>query len=309
MDFLPKEMQICSMNEEFAVEPTAFENSFQLKYILEKFGFFHGRFIVSFPKKWIRQAYEHAQALPDIEQARCRYLLEKHAKTSIVPSGGLSYEPTLTWVENAHRIQQENQVFDGVVTKFENPYGYKTIYELDQDYLDFATDARIVGTSENYNRLAKRLLQLSHEVSLIDPYLRLDRPPCAKVIKGFFNLASNGNCKNFICWARYDKSWIKDYHGMLEKIYKPILMANSEMIVNLVDDSHSSEKMHARLIISSLGGLRFDHGFEEFTGARKVDVSVLSENAHDAHCRWYIDPSTKNDFIIIEQHKITAANK
>ena len=47
------------MNEEFAVEPTAFENAMQLKYVLEKFGFYHGRFIVGFPSKWINQVHEH----------------------------------------------------------------------------------------------------------------------------------------------------------------------------------------------------------------------------------------------------------
>lgn len=308
MGFLQKEMQICSMNEEFAVEPTVFENSFQLKYVLEKFGFFHGRFIVSFPKKWIKQAYDHIQGLPDIEQARCRCLLEKYARTSIVPSGGLIYESSLTWVDNVHRVQQEKNAFDGVVTRYKNPFGYITIDELDQDYLGFATDARIVGISENYNRLAKRLLQLSHEVTLIDPYLRLERPACEKVLKGFLEQAKNGNCKRFICWTRHDIAAIKDYLGMLEEKYKPNLNANSELIVNLVEDNHSSEKMHARLLISSLGGLRFDHGFEEFHDYRKVDVSVLSENAHNAHCRWYIDPSAKNDFIVRKQHKITAAD-
>jgi hypothetical protein len=292
------------MNEEFAVEPTAFDNALQLKYLLEKFGFFHGRFIVCFPKKWLRQAYEHIQNFPDIEQARCRRLLEKYAKTSVVPSGGLTYEPTLPWINNVHRIQNEQHIFDGILARQSNPFGYTTVDELDADYLGTATDERIEGISENYSRLARRLLQMSHEVTLIDPYLRLERPACEKVVKEFFKLAWNGNCRRFICWTRHAIAGIKDYSSMLEQKYKPFLSENSEMIVNLVEDNHSSEKMHARLLISSLGGLRFDHGFEDFYDRRKVDVSVISQSAHDAHCLWYIDPSAENDFIVIEQHQI-----
>ena len=47
------------MNEEFLVEPTGFNNALELKYILEKFGFFQGRFIGQFPKGWKKQIYEN----------------------------------------------------------------------------------------------------------------------------------------------------------------------------------------------------------------------------------------------------------
>jgi hypothetical protein len=63
--------------------------------------------------------------------------------------------------------------------------------------------------------------------------------------------------------------------------------------------------MHPRLLLSSLGGLRFDHGFQEFNDARKVDVSLLSQEVHIEHYRWYIDPNSKNDFKIMEEHYIS----
>ncbi|MGZ8546964.1 MAG: hypothetical protein ACXWVU_06170, partial [Sulfuricurvum sp.] len=104
------------MNKEFAIEPTAFENALQLKYILEKFGFYHGRFIVGFPSKWIKQVHEHVQRFPEIEQARARRLLEGYAKNSIVPSGGLGYEPALSWVDNVYRASSvDHNLFDGGV--------------------------------------------------------------------------------------------------------------------------------------------------------------------------------------------------
>lgn len=295
------------MNKEFAVEPTAFENALQLKYILEKFGFFQGRFIVSFPSKWVKQAYDHVQRFPEMEQLRARRLLERYAKSSVVPSGGLAYEPTLPWTDNVFRVAEDNpSLFNGgVIAANFNSLGYPTVHDLDDDFFDASHDTRVPGNTENYGRVAKRLLQMSHEVVFVDPYLRIDRLPCEKVMKRFLAIAQQGNCRSFVLWARYNIASIKDYPGMLKMKYQQHLLANSKLFVNLVDDQHSTEKMHARLMLSSLGGLRFDHGFEEFDDKRKVDISLISQKAHDIHCRWYIDPNSQNDFNVVEKYSIS----
>jgi hypothetical protein len=51
------------MNEEFLVEPTGFNSALELKYVLEKFGFFQGRFIGKFPKDWKKQIYQNMDKL------------------------------------------------------------------------------------------------------------------------------------------------------------------------------------------------------------------------------------------------------
>lgn len=63
MDFLQRGMGNCSMNEEFLVEPTGFNSALELKYVLEKFGFFQGRFIGKFPKDWKKQIYQNMDKL------------------------------------------------------------------------------------------------------------------------------------------------------------------------------------------------------------------------------------------------------
>ena len=92
---------------------------------------------------------------------------------------------------------------------------------------------------------------------------------------------------------------------MLDEKYRQYLAGSKvKLTVRLIEDGHSKEKMHARLLLSTLGGLRFDHGFEEFDDGQRVDVSLLSPKAHDDHCRWYLDPNSQNDFEIVENHSI-----
>ena len=160
------------MNEEFAVEPTAFENALQLKYVLEKFGFHRGRFIVGFPSKWVKQVYEHIQRFPDTEQAKASRLLQiAKEDTAVVKSGELGYEPAISWIENVHRISKNQQSFDGVIASKNNPFEYPTVHEVDDDYFGSSYDIRLEGTAENYANVARRLLQHSSEITIVDPYL------------------------------------------------------------------------------------------------------------------------------------------
>ncbi|MGZ8189931.1 MAG: hypothetical protein ACXWTS_01730 [Methylococcaceae bacterium] len=299
------------MNKEFAVEPTAFENALQLKYIVEKFGFYHDRFIVGFPSKWIKQVHDHVQRFPEIEQARARRLLEGYANNSIVPSGGLGYEPALSWVDNVYRASSvDHNLFDGgVIAANANSFGFHTVHDVDDLFFGVSHDSRIVGSVENYAKVIRRLLQMSHEVVIVDPYLRLEKPQRAKVIQKFIEIALKGKCRSFVIWARYDDASMKTkefYHHILVELYRKDLPApKAKLTIKLVEDGRSKEKMHARLLLSTLGGLRFDYGFEEFNDSRKVDISLLSQKAHDDHFRWYLDPNSQNDFDIIEEHTIS----
>lgn len=177
------------MNEEFLVEPKGFNSALELKYLLEKFGFFRGRFIGKFPKDWQKQIYHDISSLPDLEQARIKRLVEK-SKDSLVPSGQ-PFEPSKSWLDNAHQ-QIEQKRFSGVVAAKPNQWGYPDLSEVDEDYLKGGHDVRILGQAEYYTDVVRRLLQLSYEIVLVDPYLHLDKTACENVMASFLETAQQG---------------------------------------------------------------------------------------------------------------------
>jgi len=290
------------MNEEFLVEPAGFNSALELKYLLEKFGFFQGRFIGKFPKDWQKQIYQNMSSLPDVEQARVKRLLEK-SKGTLVPSGQ-PFESSKSWLDNAHQ-QVEQKRFSGLVAANPNQWGYPDFSEVDEDYLLGGHDVRVLGQAENYTEIARRLLQLSHEIVLVDPYLHLNKPACEKVITHFLGIAQQGKCRSFVIWAREEKAGMKGYQQMLERRYKTKLVKGSQLIVKLVNDNNSTEKIHARLMLSVLGGFRFDQGFAEIPDNRYVDISILDKQTHDHHCRWYVDPGSPNDFEVVEEYVLS----
>ncbi|MBE0435783.1 MAG: hypothetical protein IBX56_08275 [Methylomicrobium sp.] len=292
------------MNEEFLVEPTGFSSALELKYLLEKFGFYQGRFVGQFPKSWRKDVFEHMGSLPDIEQARIRSLMEQH-KNCLVPSGQ-GFLPNISWLENAHQQIEQNN-FDGVIAASRNAWNYPTVDSVEMDYLRGGHDIRVLASSANYTNYTRRLLQLSHEIVLVDPYLQLYSDRCAQVLKNILAVAQQGKCRSVVIWARYEKACMKTkqaYAQMLKKCYQSMLLPASTLIVKLVKDEHSSEKIHARLMLSTLGGFRFDHGFSEFDENRYVDIAILSKSVHEQHCCWYLDPNSVCDFDIVEEHTI-----
>ena len=291
------------MNDEFAIEPTAFENAMQLKYVLEKFGFHQGRFIVGLPSKWVKQVHEHILKFPELEQARARRLLER-VKNAVIKPGDLGFESSLAWIDNAHRISQSIPL-RGIIATSKNSFGYPTPEDVDDDFFGSSFDVRIVGSTENYAKITRHLLQASQEIVIVDPYLKLLNSDRESVIKRFLLIAQKGStAKQFVFWTKDNDACDKGYDRMLRDKYLSCLELKSTLTVKLVDDGNSNEKIHARLLLSALGGFRFDHGFQDFKDGRQVDISLVTKQAHDAHCKWYLDPNSRNDFVTLESYVV-----
>ena len=288
------------MNKEYVIEPSAFHNAIELKYALEKFGFSEGRLLVKYPSAWFRNVYEHIQLWPDLDQHRAKGLLDKARKMAV--SAGHSYEPTNSWLDNAHNRFDE-KLIDGVIASDVNSWGYPTLSEIDDDYFDSGRGIHMLGSAKNYTKISRRLLQMSHEVAFIDRFLHLNKKNRKDVITDFLKTAQLGKCRSFVIWTSYDKTSITT--EMLNRDYKPVLIEGSKLVVKLVDDAGSAEEMHTRLMLSKLGGIRFDVGFEDFRNTRNVDIMILDKNTHDYYCKWYLDPGSRNDFKVIERHEIT----
>lgn len=292
------------MNEEFLVEPTGFNSALELRYLLEKFGFYQGRFIGDFPTSWRRDVYQHMYSLPDIEQTRMRIVMQNNI-SCLVPSGQ-SFQPDLTWLENAHQ-QIEQQNFVGVIAANTNQWNYPTLDDVDHDYFKGGHDIRILASSSNYTRITQRLLQLSHEIVLVDPYLKLYQPKCEQVLSDFLTIAQQGKCQSMVIWARYERARMPDkqaYLKMLKEKYQRKLKEGSQITVKLVNDDHSKQKIHARLMLSILGGFRFDKGFSDFDNDIYVDIAILAKETHEQHRHWYLGPDCLCDFEIVEEYTI-----
>jgi hypothetical protein len=127
--------------DEYAVEPEAIGLSWSdFRYVIEKFGFDHGRLISRFPHQWFNLVLEVAKALPDVERKRVTVALER-AKRCVIDTRR-PYNPRLaSWLENAI-TEHARLPFHAIIAKTNprNADHVLTVGEMDGAHCLFAAE-------------------------------------------------------------------------------------------------------------------------------------------------------------------------
>lgn len=268
------------MNEHYAVEPTACVNAAELRHLLERFGPYAGRYIAAFPRSWRQDVRATAMEWSDLEQARVTQSLRRASeRCAVVWRRDLEFDASKTWVQNFKATQSRKRPFAGAVVARENCD--TDLPSIDDLELATTADEKIAGLPKEYARVSSTLLTVSPEVTLIDPYLDPVRDDRRRVLLELLRAAKSGRCRKFRIYARAtamsQPEAIEDtLRELLRKAGDPV----KEFEMNLVEDAHSSDKLHARYLLSVRGALRFDRGFQTLPAGRKNDISVVGEGVH-----------------------------
>lgn len=280
------------MNEVFVAEPSSCENLEELRHLLSLFGPKSGRYLASYPVNWSSLLKKHFSQLPPIETERLKTILRRALEqVAIVNNTSLAWDSTSDWIDNALKLPPRvNQIVASPETK---KTGATTVAELD---LPPTADEKVEATPSEYVRVCKTLLIISPELIFVDPYLNPCRSDMRDVLEEMLKAVKIGKCQRVTCWARESHvvgersfSW-QEVEGriraMLLKIEWP-KDRNFEYL--LVDDAHSTEKMHGRYLVSIKGGIRLEQGFQRLSKGRSVDISPVGSKVHDDLLRYYYE--------------------
>jgi len=291
------------MNEQFASEPTALRGHIALKMLLDKFGPYTGRYLAAYPSNWRSLVMALNEELGPCEAARVSTLLRR-AKEGMQIVGGsrMPYEESHSWLENAKHLLENRpkRLLTGVViAQRDLPELYHDVYELGEFQLPATAEERMVASASEFVRVSQTLLLTRPEIGFIDPYLNPCNPDVQKVISAMIEKASKGCCENIRIWARSSEvlreNSVPEIRAALEGIMPKNCVNGLRLEFNFIDDRRSADRMHARYLLSLQGGIRFDQGFQQLRGDRKVDVQPLtSKNLLEDIWKTYFEG--ENDF-------------
>lgn len=269
------------MNELFAIEPTAFVDHRDLKFLLARFGFSEGRFVAEYPKRWIRLVFDHLSTLPDVERSRAVALLQKYKEDRLLPSGS-PYLQEMSWIENAQATKKSGQVADVIVAREHG--GIFPTPDVDIEYFHDrgGRTANVLSIAEEYASAASILLRLSHEVAIVDPYIH-SRPTKGyqRVIESMATQAAKGKCRSFIIFSLDDGTGLDRTEVVVRQFFASVCkLGISVKYVVLRDQGSEDADNHGRFMISSKGAMQFDKGFEEEGTPRYRKVSILDSPMH-----------------------------
>ena len=295
------------MNEVIAVEPRAFKDAREFLGFMSQFGFHQGRFIGSYPMKWIRQVIKHLDA--NTSDPLERAIAIEHLKREITCrnrildlSVPLNQSPE-AWIEIALQGKIDG-IFQDVIAERGNSSGFQS-FPIPPDYFDkFPRNQRVLSGAEGYGEVAKILLSTSYEIAIFDPFLSKGRDTWRVVLEKFASIAASGGiCEQFNIFTLEDRT---DSPQAIQRWAKAFYQ-NVRRHVNVThyvlrDEGNIDADDHPRYLISIKGALNFDRGFEADSPPRKRLVSVVDRALHEELCKQFLEDVDKClPFKIVEQ--------
>ena len=291
---------------EYALEPALLNNWEDFRYFTEKFGFFQGRFISRYPRRWKKMVIaslsetglKRTKMVERIKKLDDRMLPRQH-----------EWNPEKDWLTNAED-EHEERPFHAILAK-ENPRSKDFVLEGD-DVEDDTPRFKIEGnitiprSARKIATLVAPVLQHAEEILLIDSNFGPENFRHRHLMKKFLAAAISGRgtsplkrveihlkekaIKNKKQAAAFFRS------QALEKL--PHLIPEC-MNVRLVrwSDGDSNDRFHNRFILTDRGGLQFGDGLE--AGKGKDQISLFGKNTETyLHLRkLYARDSSTLDFI------------
>lgn len=289
------------MNERFAADPGCFRNSAELKHVLEKFGVFTGRYLVSYPEDWDRRLVEHMSSASPIEVSRISQLVRRaREQCGLIKVPSLIWMDRLSWVDNASKqTSLTPPKLDGLVVPNDSskiPIGAAMLDNFD---VPPTAEERIFSRPDEYVRVTKMLLLIGHELILVDPYLN----PCSRFVAPVLEamlrvVASPGSkCQSLRLYARErdvltNGTTATSIQKTLDEMVARVRREKTfRVICHLIDDSNV-DRMHDRYLASVKGGVQLSQGFQVQGHNRMVTASPMSLTLHKEIWSTYMDWKT-----------------
>ena len=297
------------MNNIHSSEPTLFENSSDIRLLLNYFGHFTGRYLNTYPLNWIKIFNSHINELQesgklnDNQKKKSLEYLNNAMKEGAFVAKNFQYNESDTWIQNAKNILGHD-IESIIVHRGSSEANDNKIIDFDDFQPDISCDERIRAIPEEYLRVCQPILRSSPEILLIDPYLNPCSPYVEKVLTEFLEFISKTKkCQSIVIWSRYkeviiDKPKNNDFRCMslskLKEKLTDLIESNNiqhdfELRMYLLDDYHLPERLHDRFLLSLKGGVELSQGFQTLNKGRKVKISPIGKKVHDDLLNTFLD--------------------
>jgi hypothetical protein len=275
------------MIKKFAVQPSALSRWEDFRYVMEKLSFAQGRVLVRFPRSWSRSLLDSLD-VGDVERMRYVERLRKYKEDRMI-SSGIAYDSALDWASNAERSGRS--AFDRIIvhegsSKTTNGLAVAPVAEVDEDFFETAREIHCMNSAENLARAASVFLQETTEATIVDPYFHVATPDCLNVLCRFAELAlDTGKCKTFFVYTKSDccpKDRGSSARYNFEKHFFHRSLIGFRVIFYFLDGVSPGQSFHARYLLTSKGGLRYDRGFRSASERNQqlVDISIIDKDLH-----------------------------
>lgn len=309
------------MNEIFGLAPHSLATANEYRLLLNYFGPHNSKYLLAYPDfpSWQSLILQHFENARDIEKERIKAVLRKGKEEHIFIASGRSgfFQQDIPWTQNAIKHWMKQDADHQCIFTSENELAalkpelneqeFKRLSSAFENPPTAGIDEFIESTPEAYWRICKILCLLSREIHIIDPYLNpLKKDYQSIFLKLIKEMSALKKIQTINFWIRLSNvnKYDSDYAQKIQKISHSSINKedNKNITINLISDETSSDKIHARYLITNIGGVKLDQGFQQLPTGRKNLASTISSKIQQEIFGKF---STNNfDFKITERIRI-----
>lgn len=267
---------------EYAVEPALLNNWDDFRHFTEKFGFYQGRLIARYPKRWEKMVIDSLS-----EQGLKRTKIVERLKkldARMLPRHHEWNPEEKDWLKNAE-AEHRTRPFHAILAK-DNPRGHNCVLlgdEVEEDTPLFRIEEApsTSRAAQEMANLVRPVLQIAKEILLIDPHFGPENKRHRDMMRALLAVTARERTTPPPC-VEIHTSGKADAKFFSEKAreHLPRLIPEG-MKVRLVRWAvrDSQDRFHNRFILTDRGGLKFGDGLDN-KGGGKDQVSRFGKESN-----------------------------
>ena len=275
------------MIKEFALDPAAISNWNDFRFFTSQFGCEYGRVISRFPKQWKKNVYDlctNNADVTEIQLSRIEILLfnlvynfdRKFVRNS------RDFDKNLEWLENA-QLSHLIKPFHAIIsTKHGN--GFFNANEIDDsnEMWKVETNAVVARTAKALVKYFKPFYELTNDIIFVEPHFDPGTYKWYHAFQCYFS-------ELFNCGKKYRKIEIhtsakietEHFANTFKSNFEKIVKDGHEINVFMWDRIEENENFHPRYLLTEIGGIRIDYGYDEVSDNETTDVQTIGENLYN----------------------------
>jgi hypothetical protein len=268
---------------EFAVEPEVMATWQHFRELWEDFGAGKGRLAALYPSDWTSRVSKLAQTLsPPVRAASVAAKLQHHPHKFV--AANRPFDKGKDWLRNAEEQKPGNE-FSGIIAR-KNPRDLSRVLvagEFPKDQPPYASvmQGKVPRTAEAIAACARLLLVRAEELILVDRNFDPSKPqfcdPLLKLLSPAGRLTAWRRCELHTAAADLVSSQPNRAHNFAHYL-KRALPNGSLITVHFWQRRPGGEKLHARYLLTELGGLQFDYGLDTGEPGETTVVTLLDHS-------------------------------
>ncbi len=274
------------MLHEFAVDPEALSTWHGFRYLIERFGVDQGRLISKFPSNWKRRVYDSTSNCRDVEKKKIEVQLKSIDAKLIANGRAFGNHPQ--WLPNAED-EHVRMPFRAIIST-SNPQRSPHVLLADElsdeiNLWSIRREAKVEREAASMSSCVTLLFRASQIILFVDPHFKPEAWRYRKTLMSFLQTAiATGRTFVRIEYHLNCQLPIDYFVKSLRELLLPKMPNGCQVTFFRWEQRSPGEKLHARYILTDIGGFRFEAGLDDGEQGETIDIGILEHELYSE--RW-----------------------